>query len=491
MKLQRATPESTGVSSQAILNFLKAAKGHEMHSFMLLKGGKVICERWWEPFGPQYRHQLYSLSKSFTSTAIGMAVDEGRLTVDTLLSDIFKAEFEDLDNMIDDEVHRMTVKHLLVMSTGMEYENWNWEGYIGGYGLNHILSFLSAHVKDAPGQTFRYSSIATYMLSAIITRLTGETLVAYLRSRLFEPLDITPHWALDERVGIHMGGFGLNITTEGIAKFGQLYLQKGQWEGKQLVSSAWVEEATSKQIENGKDGQTESDSDWGVGYGYQFWRCKYENAYRGDGMFGQFCVVVPDMDIVVVINSNVNLPGLLDLVWQMLDDIRKQPADGSGADVLAAYNNLSHLDTSEAGEDYPTFMAEYIVESVVTNFRGKPQGKATISLLFDIIDNECLISVKSADKPFGVFRFVKGEWTKGAAPNLYTPFSIPNEEMKRVITYGVWKDRTFEVTTWHYESASRDQHRFTFNEDFSEVTMESRTGAYDSEFEVKGVGKHR
>jgi len=482
MKLKRATPESAGVSSQAILDFLKAAKGHEMHSFMLLKEGKVICERWWEPYGPAYRHQLYSLSKSFTSTAIGMAVDEGLVTVNTLLADIFKEEFQSLGERIDDEVKRMTVKHLLIMSTGMEYEAWTWGLDIYSGELTNILSFLSAHVKDEPGQTFRYSSIATYMQSAVITRLTGKTLVEYLRPRLFEPLGITPHWGLDEKAGIHAGGFGLNVTTEDIAKFGQLLLQKGEWEGKQLVSASWVEEATAKQIENRAAEHGAVKDDWAMGYGYQFWRCKPEGVFRGDGMFGQYCVVVPDMDIVIVGTSNVVMGQVLDLFWEMLNEIKILPADGTGAEELAIYDGFSYLDTSEIGEDYPVILAEYEMED----------GSV---IAFDTVDNECLITIKRIgnheNKSFGIFRFVKGQWIKGAAPNMFTVFGLPSEKMNRVVTYGLWMGHTFEATTWHYESASRDQQRFTFNADFTEMMVEIRTGAFDSSFELKGKGKRK
>lgn len=476
MKLERATPESVGISSQALLKFLKAVQCHEIHSFMLLKDGKVICERWWEPYGSIYRHQLYSLSKSFTSTAVGMAVDEGRLTVDTLLSDIFKTEFKSLDIRIDDEVRRMTIKHLLIMSTGMEYEGWApWDSQ--NPEVNHIVSFLSSHVKDEPGQIFRYSSIATYMLSAAITRLTGETLVEYMRPRLFEPLGITPHWGLDEKMGVHAGGFGLNVTTEDIAKFGQFILQKGEWQGKQLVSAEWIEEATGWHIQS-ESFSRDGENDWTQGYGYQFWRCKPEGVFRGDGMFGQFCVIVPSMNMVIVANSNGAMDQVLDLFWDMLEDIKTLPADGRGAVELLAYDGFSHLDTSEVGEDYPVLLAEYEMED----------GS---SLIFDGVGNECLISIKCIGRPFVVYRFVKGKWIKGAAPNIFTPYAIPNEKMYRVITYGVWKNHIFEATTWHYESASRDQHRFIFNKDFSQVTMESRTGAFDSPFEVKGTGKRK
>ena len=165
--------------------------------------------------------------------------------------------------------------------------------------------------------------------------------------------------------------------------------------------------------------------------------------------------------MVIAANSNGAMDQVLDLFWAMLEDIRTLPADGSGAAELAAYDGFSHLVISETGEDYPVLLAEYEMED----------GS---SIIFDGVGNECLISIKYNGKAFLIYRFVKGEWTKGAAPNVFTPYAVPNEKMYRVITYGLWKNHTFEATTWHYESASRDQHRLIFSEDFSEVNMESR-----------------
>jgi CubicO group peptidase (beta-lactamase class C family) len=475
MKLDRSAPEAEGVSPRAIVNFLNAVKEekHEMHSFMLLKNGKVICERWWAPYEPQSRHMLFSLSKSFTSTAIGFALNEGLLTVDTPLADTFKQEFEKIGQAMDDEVRAMTVKNLLTMSTGMEYEAWVGFGEDTDGDKNNIESFLSAHIKDAPGQTFRYSTIATYMLSAAVTRLTGETLAVYLKPRLFDPLGIRPFWQTDEKTGVHMGGFGLNITTEDIAKFGQLYLQKGVWEGKQLIPSAWVEEATGRQIMNGKE-----DEDWGMGYGYQFWRCMPEGVYRGDGMFGQYCVVIPAENIVIAATSNVDMGRVLKLFWAMLEDIRKLPASDSGAaSELVALNNFTHLAVDENGGCYPELLAEY-------EFDAKQISSAT----FDSRPGECVLTLytKKGAPPAMSFLFTENKWNKAASP-----YYQPDKMIGRVMTYGNWVGCVFTVTTWFYETASREQHRFTFSEDFSEVMLETRGGEFNSKFEKIGNGKRK
>ena len=253
VRLPRSTPEKEGVPSMAILNFTKNAvdvlsrnqESSEFHSIMIVKNGKVIFERWWEPFAPQYRHELFSLSKSFTSIGTGMAIDEGLLTVDTKLCDIFTDEFEKLGSQIEEKVKNMTIKNLLTMSTGMDREYWS-----SGIDINNIEAFLTGKVTDnSPGEIFRYSNIATYMLSAAVTRLTGQTLAEYLDPRLFIPLGIVDrHWTIDETTGVNIGASGLSVTTEDLAKFGQLLLQKGMWEGRRLLSEKYIEEATKKQI---------------------------------------------------------------------------------------------------------------------------------------------------------------------------------------------------------------------------------------------------
>lgn len=326
--LPRSTPEAEGVRTRGILDFLAAIKAArlELHSFMLLRHGKVVAEAWWHPYTAEMNHMLYSLSKSFTSTAIGLAVAEGRMTVDDAVADYFPEEVSAhaADNPF---VKQMTVKHLLSMNTGHGLEP-TW----------HMLSnaktwaegFFEVPVMTEPGTHFLYNTGATYMLAAILHKITGESLVEYLTPRLFAPLGIqNPEWQMSPQ-GINTGGFGLSITTEDIAKFGQLYLQKGVWEGKQLVPEAWVEEATRLTSENG---YPSVGSDWAQGYGYQFWRCQPAGAYRGDGAFGQFCVVLPEQDAVLVMTSAVaEMQPQLDLAWaHLLPAMAATPLDEDAA----------------------------------------------------------------------------------------------------------------------------------------------------------------
>ena len=276
-----------------------------MNSFMLVRHGHVVAEGWWAPYGPDAPHSLYSLSKSFTSTAVGLAIAEGKLSVD---DEVLKFFPEDAPAEPGSNLKAMRVSDLLRMSTGHQVEPQRppdkaW-----------TKTFLAQPVPFKPGTHFLYNTSATYMLSAIVQKATGMTVLDYLRPRLFDPLGIEhPTWETSPQ-GISTGGFGLSIRTEDIARFGQLYLQKGKWNGKQLVPAAWVEAATARQTSNGSNPK----SDWDQGYGYQFWRCRH-GAYRGDGAFGQFCIVMPEQDAVIAITSGVkDMQAVLNLVWDKL-----------------------------------------------------------------------------------------------------------------------------------------------------------------------------
>jgi CubicO group peptidase (beta-lactamase class C family) len=476
MKLQRSAPEKQGVKSLAIVNFLDKIKGenHEMHSFMLLKNGCVISECWWEPYAPQYRHQLFSLSKSFASTAIGLAVNDGLLTVDTLVADIFNKEIEELGNNIDEKIKKMTVKNLLTMGTGMEYENWN--------GENNIKSFLSSHIKNEPGSVFFYHTLATYMQSAVITRLTGQKLVDYLKPRLFDPLDIDPIWE-EDNLGVSFGGFGLNIKTEDIAKFGQLYLQKGVWNGRQLIPESWVVEATSKQIENaGNDLNT--NGDWNQGYGYQFWRCKPDGVYRGDGAYGQFCIVIPDANAVVAITSNADMGKTMQMVWDILlpalrenneptDTAEDKPAHKK---LLQAQKNLSHLKVNVNAPDFPEIRGLY---------KPAPQAKLNnYDVYIDITASDGIFkAIDRNNKKDYVYRFKKGEWVENASLNVYGTSQILRNK-----SYGEWRpeENTLDLILWFYEAAAKSPIKLKFNKNKTKLTL-AVEGNYNFELElVKG-----
>ncbi|SRR5579875_218498 len=347
VELPRSRPEVQGVSPSAILAFVDEAnrKIDALHSFMLVRHGHVVAECWWEPYSAKTRHELYSLSKSFTSTAVGLAIAEGKLSLDDPVLKFFPDAAPEKPS---NNLKAMRVHDLLRMSTGHQTEPrlYSVQGQtrLTSEQVPWVKTFLAHPVPFKPGTHFLYNTPATYMLSAIVQKATGQTVLDYLRPRLFEPLGIeNPTWGTSPQ-GITLGGYGLNIRTEDIAKFGQLYLQKGQWHGRQLVPAAWIEAATARQTSNGSN----PNSDWEQGYGYQFWRARH-GAYRGDGAFGQFCIVLPKQDAVIAITSGTrDMQAVLNLVWDKLlpaMSTEPLPADDENNRKLQARLNKLTLPT--------------------------------------------------------------------------------------------------------------------------------------------------
>jgi len=335
--LPRSSPEAQGIPSSALLAFVSAAEAKidALHSFMVVRHGHVVAEGWWAPYQKGDPHMLFSLSKSFTSTGIGLAVAEGRLTIDDPVLPYFP---EDAPADPSANLKAMRVRDLLAMSTGQHADDLQKFSFAGAERLTR--AFLALPVAHKPGTHFLYNTPATYMLSAILQKATGTDLMDYLRPRLFEPLGIrNPSWE-KSRDGITLGGYGLKVTTEDIARFGQLYLGQGRWLGRQLVSADWIAAATARQVSNGSNPA----SDWEQGYGYQFWRCRH-GVYRGDGAFGQFCVVMPEPDTVVAITSGTrDLQGVLNLVWEhVLEPMKAAPLPPDPAGRAALDGKLAAL----------------------------------------------------------------------------------------------------------------------------------------------------
>ena len=313
--MELATPESQGVPSAAISAFINAcerkyAGGPEgaLHGFVIVRHGKTIAEGSWKPFNTlENTHMLYSHSKSFTSTAIGFLVDEKNLDLDDRVVEIFP----DLAPAKPSEhLRQLRVRDLLTMTVGMHRTDAESNDIAGDW----VKAFLNNTIEDAPGTHFRYDSCATHVLAAIVERKTGERLMDYLKRRLFDKIGIRKQWSTCSPTGIACGGWGMNMTTREQARFGQLYLQQGLWNGEQILSTNWVRMATSYQT----DTERKNGGDWGQGYGFQFWRC-HHNAYRADGAMGQYTIVMPDQDAVVSINSGLgNMQGVLSLVWEHL-----------------------------------------------------------------------------------------------------------------------------------------------------------------------------
>lgn len=321
----RATPESQGISSDlfaALLRELDASKDTDMHHFMALRHGKVICECNFAPYPKGMWHITHSMCKSITGMAIGMLIEEGKLKLNENIYDIFSDHMNAFSKIFRPVI---TVENLLTMTSGVTF---NESGIVSGN--DWLGSFLNASVNGKPGTEFQYNSLNTYVLSAIVTKRTGETLTEYLTPRLFGPLGITKYYWETCPKGITKGGWGLFLCAEDMAKLGQLYLQKGKWNGQQLVSEYWIEISTARHL------KTQNDT---YGYGYQLWMEQRPGSFEYNGMLGQNVIIYPDMDMVLVTNAG-NKEIFQDCI--MLNIIRKYfPVNYHPADVLPE-NPLSY-----------------------------------------------------------------------------------------------------------------------------------------------------
>jgi CubicO group peptidase (beta-lactamase class C family) len=455
-QLPRGAPEAQGVSSAGILAFLGAiaASKHEFHSFMMVRHGHVIAEGWWAPYRKTARHMLYSLSKSFTSTAVGFAVTEGKFNVDALVTSFFP---DDLPAAVSDNLANLRVKHLLTMSVGhakdstpiiTREENW-------------VKSFLSLPIANAPGAVFLYNSGASYMLSAIVQKVTGQKVIDYLRPRFFEPLDIRGiTWETCPR-GINTGGWGLSVQTDALAKFGQFYLQNGIWNGRQVLPAAWIKKATTFKIQQpageGLDlEKLKQTSDWHQGYCYQFWRCRH-NAFRGDGAYGQYAIVMPEQDAVIAITSETrDMQGELSLVWEHLLPAMKDnvlPADAPSEAQLKQKLLSLALPPPMAQAASPTAAR---ISGKSFQIESNTAGVRTVR--FDFRRDACTFTLADANGEYPV-RCGLEKWAEGQTNMPGTPPKLTVGDLRpaKVAASGAWKDADTFVMTWRfYETPHHD-----------------------------------
>lgn len=355
--LPRTTPEEQGVRSEDVAALFADLdrKGFEIHSLMIVRGGAVIAEHWWAPYAPEYAHAMYSNTKSWTSTAIGFAVQEGLLKVTDRVVDIFP------DLVPEDaapETYRLTVENLLTMSAGHAPASYsgNMLNRYEGVGDDQIRSFLGSKYSHEPGTSFEYNIVCSHMLSHIITRLTGQTLYDYLKPRLFDPLGIHPEaWEMD-LAGHNMGNGGLHVRTEEMAKWGLFVLNKGKWNGKQLLDSKWFDEATRPHIfQKGGDAPEQNPTDdAGQGYGYQIWMGRH-NTYRAIGAQNQVTMVIPEYDMVVASTGSVaNEPdfdnSIYDFIAKIKTSKRIKPSGFNLEEALSKYELKHPFDTPSAAK---------------------------------------------------------------------------------------------------------------------------------------------
>ncbi len=415
--LPRSTPEAEGVSSAALITFLDsvATDSHEFHSIMIVRHGKVVAEGWWDPYKPELRHTLYSTSKSFTSTAVGFAVSEKLLTVDDRVVSFFP---DKLPDTVSPYLAEMSVSDLLTMSVGHSADP---TGAVTNSYQDWVKGFLATPVITEPGTEFLYNSLATFMLSAIVQKVTGEKIADYLRPRLFEPLGIEGYDWEESPEGINSGGWGLRLKTEDMAKFGLLYLQKGMWNGKQIIPAEWVEEATTFKIDQAPDAPPEvkEESDWMQGYCYQFWRSK-ENAFRADGAFGQYIIIMPEKDAVVAITcESPDMQDEINLVWDhILPAMHDDPLPEDREMLGQLETRLSTLALPVPADRPDSPLAQQISGKRFLPWN-EPESQGSFSAVFS--GDTCLMALNMKGEehliPFGRGRWLVSE-TDMDGPNL-------------------------------------------------------------------------
>lgn len=406
MNTSDATDSRDGL--QTVVSELFEAAGQagiELHAMLVQRKGDVLAEAYREPYGPDIPHRMYSVTKSFTSTAIGFAVSEQRLSVEDRVIDLFP---EWVPAALHDTYQELQVKHLLAMRAG--------HAMIGGSLLSRpspsISEFFETAMPVTPGARFDYSNPSSYMLAAIVARVTGSSLLDYLTPRLLEPLGIPDkHW-LKSQEGINNGGWGLHLTARELARFGQFYLQRGMWEGKQLLPAAWIDQATSSQ---GASWGPASMPDWHQGYCFQFWRGRH-NSYRADGLLGQFCVILPDLDAFVVTHAGTaKTQALLDLIWgRVLPALEKDGgtrAEGEPA-LIGRASQTTDVEAQAASHlgVYYNLLEQFALPS---RFYGG-QSQLTGARL-DEESGALNLTLFTAGAQYR-FSIASGQWTRGTSP---------------------------------------------------------------------------
>ncbi|HZR33723.1 MAG TPA: serine hydrolase [Nevskia sp.] len=470
-----AAPGPGGVAPSAVLAFIDAAAAAavELHSLVVARHGRIAARGWWAPYRAEAPHSLYSLSKSFTSTAIGFAVAENRLKRSDRVVDFFPYQ---TPAKVDVRLAALRVEHLLTMSVGQASDATR----VVSHSPDWVRTFLSLPLAFEPGSVFCYNSAASYMLSAIAQAVTGERIVDYLRPRLFDPLGMPPmHWAVSPQ-GVNTGGWGLSATTETLFRFGQFYLQQGRWNGRRLLPAEWIRQATAFKIQQpATQGQAlsalQQTSDWHQGYGYQFWRCRHDG-YRGDGSFGQFCIVLPRLDAVIALTARtLDLQGLLDLVWDHLlpgleaGPLRQDPALSARLGERLAGLSLAPPAGARRSARYGGRREYRIAPNAL--------GVERLEVAFD--DDACRLAFSIGDRRYpiacGIGRWHDGETLLPGTPPEFTEFIAADTDPghpTRIAAAGAWRDDSaFEMQWRYYETPHFDTVVLRFADDRVEASF--------------------
>ena len=445
--MEPATPESQGIDSAAILKWIDAVEKTfdagpigAFHGFVIVRHGKVIAEGSWKPFDTlNETHMLYSHSKSFTSSAIGFLADEGKIDLDERIVDLFSNE---VPVQVSENLKQLRVRDLLTMNVGKK-------DHLLQDGGDWVKEFLAKDFVRKPGSSFKYDSDATYMLAAIVEKKSGEKMMDYLKRKMFDKIGITKAWTTYSPQGIPCGGWGMNMTTRELARFGQLYLGRGKWEDGYVLSPYWVDLATARQTWSGWQNvgvkALGEGSDWEQGYGFQFWRCTH-GAYRADGAYGQFTVVLPEQDAVVSIHAGVaDLQKELQLVWDLLPEMKDAPLPENPAAQAVLKARLAKLAIK------PVFVGDGFDLAVNSwSFELKENSRGFKSVRFDLKGGEiiCTLVTRAGEQRFPAGA---GEWLKGSIridPENHEGLGVYIGEHKTAASWGFGQDPFFHLKAY-------------------------------------------
>lgn len=483
--LPRSCPSAMGVDPAGILELYQALNQLNCHQVMIARNNQVIAEGYWAPYREGYEHIAYSVSKSFTSTAVGLAIDEGLLSEEDYVISFFP---EDLPYEPCENMKKMKVRHLLTMSVGIRNERG-----VQDDEATWLQKFLYNYVDEEPGSRFSYNSGSTYVLSCIVRKVTGMNVFDYLKLRIFDKIGFSDTiWWEKSPEGINNCFNGLNATAEDFTKLGLLYLNDGVWSGERLLSHEWVQKAQALQIDNSnndenrhvgdKQGFGPFSDDYKCGYGYLFWHCVHEGAYRGDGIYGQLCIIMPKENMVVSVLAGHDDPGkILEAVWKHLVPAVDRPAGSITDEAAAAYLKKLHLEIPQ-GER----LNEAAVLHSGTTYRFAQNGLGLETLRLDF-GKENFLTITTKDgmlcTPIGY-----GEWIN--CKTGYDPerFGCDNQFFyDHVGCCGAWQGDSFMLRLAFTRTPFVEQMRIRFHKGCMHIHFWHTVRLYQMEHDLIGV----
>jgi CubicO group peptidase (beta-lactamase class C family) len=406
-----SVPEKLGISSEAVLSFIEHLERRKccMHSVLILRHGEIALEAYYPPFTIESLHRMYSTTKTFVSIAIGFMIDEGKITLQSRIADFFQKL---LPANPYPAITKMTVRDLLLMATPFNDSTYTVND------KNWICTFFNAKPTHDGGAVFHYDTSGTVTLNALVEKISGQNLVDYLRPRLFDPLGISKNaWCIERPEGGAWGGSGLQLTTRDLARFAFFLINKGNWQGKQLISSSYIDEACTPQIDNRV---ATAETEFHFGYGYQIW-CTRHNGFATVGMGSQLSVCVPDKDLILVTtgdtqNTAAGNDTVLDLFWT---DIYDKLIDNTLTENKRAYSKLqdklSRLEFPSI-DGSPHSPLERELDGAIFLLEENPMAIKKIS--FNFSHDEGTMSYDKATGSYK-FNFGLGRYTEGVFPETH------------------------------------------------------------------------